>query len=183
VSLADKKAENLRVMDLSALSPMTDYFVIATGNSPPHLHALAEDTAIRLKQDGYRVSRKEGTSDSGWIVLDYFNVVVHLMLGEAREYYSLENLWKDAPLVETDRDGRLVSADPENAREARARKAAAKAAAKAAKPAAEVKAKAKPKAKAPAKKAAVAPKAKAKPTSKAAAPKKAPAKPRAKKKS
>lgn len=109
-------------MDLSGVSPMTDYFVIATGNSAPHLHALAEDTAIRLKGDGYRVSRREGTSDSGWIVLDYFNVVVHLMLAEARDYYSLENLWKDAPPVETDADGRLLTPDTDKARAARARK-------------------------------------------------------------
>lgn len=168
MSLADKKAENLRVMDLSGLSPMTDYFVIATGNSAPHLHALAEDTAIRLKREGYRVSRREGTSDSGWIVLDYFNVVVHLMLAEARDYYSLENLWKDAPAVETDADGRLLTPDTDKARAARARKTgvkARKAAAEAsatetAEPASEAKPKKAPRPRSAAPKAAARPRAK-----------------------
>jgi ribosome-associated protein len=110
--LSAKKAENLRVLNLAGVSPMADYFVIATANSTPHLHALAEDTVIRLKKLGHRVSRREGDATSGWVVLDYFHVVVHLLLEPARAYYNLETLWNDATEVPLDADGRLVGPAP-----------------------------------------------------------------------
>jgi ribosome-associated protein len=102
----------MRALDLGGVSSVADYFVIATGNSAPHIHAMAEDTVIRLKQAGIPVYRREGHPDSGWIVLDYGVVVAHLMVPEARDYYSLENLWNDAHEIPTDKDGRLKAAEP-----------------------------------------------------------------------
>jgi ribosome-associated protein len=106
-TLVDKKAEDLLVLDLTGVTPVADHFILATANSAPHLHALAEETTLRLKQQGVRVSRQEGTGASGWIVLDYFHAVVHLLLAEARDYYALETLWNDARPIPLDADGRI----------------------------------------------------------------------------
>lgn len=108
VSLAADHAENLRVLDLTKVAPIADYFVVASGNSTPHLNSLAEGTNIRLKKEGIHVYRREGTPDSGWMVLDYGDVVVHVMVDEARNYYSLENLWNDAPDLEVDTHGKVT---------------------------------------------------------------------------
>ena len=78
---------------------MTDYFVIVSGNSSPHLRALAEQTEISLKQMGHHVFRRAGENESGWFVLDYVDIVLHIMSDEMRERYDLEELWSDAPVV------------------------------------------------------------------------------------
>jgi ribosome-associated protein len=71
-----------------------------SGNSTPHLRALAEECEISLKNDGMKCYRKSGSAESGWILLDFVDVVVHFMTEETREYYALEQLWNDAPKVE-----------------------------------------------------------------------------------
>ena len=87
------------MLDLTKVAPIADYFVVASGNSTPHLNSLAEGTNIRLKKEGIHVYRREGTPDSGWMVLDYGDVVVHVMSPDARGFYDLEGLWADAPRV------------------------------------------------------------------------------------
>lgn len=171
-ALWEKKAENLRVLDVGDESSITDYLVLATGTSEPHLRALRAELEFALRSAQTRVVGVDTSEQSGWTVVDAFDVMVHLFTPEQREHYGLENLWKDAkdvpvaqflpapPVAEV-----VVKAKP------RARRVAKP---KAAKPAA--KAKAKPKAKSkPAPKAKVKPKAKAP----AKAKKKAPAKRRA----
>ena len=94
--LADnKKAENLVILDVRKLSSVTDFFVIATGSSEPHLRAIVTEISDRLKP-----SAVEGDSAGAWVVLDFFDVIVHVMRAEAREKYSLEDLWSDAPSVQ-----------------------------------------------------------------------------------
>lgn len=97
--IEDRKGENLKILDMRGLSTITDYFVIVSGNSTPHLRALAEQTEINLKKQGQRIFRMAGDNESGWFVLDYVDVVVHIMSYEARETYDLEALWSDAPVV------------------------------------------------------------------------------------
>jgi len=96
--LADnKKAENIAVLDVRKLSSVTDYFVIASGTSQPHLRAIVEEIAGRLREDhDLRPSRSEGSSGGNWVVLDYFDVIVHVMHAETRKHYDLESLWGDA---------------------------------------------------------------------------------------
>lgn len=98
--LEGKKAEQLLVLDVRKVSSVTDFFLIATGTSAPHLKALAEEVDVRLKAEGVRSYRHSGESESGWIVLDYVDLVVHLFTPEVRSYYDLERLWKDAPRLE-----------------------------------------------------------------------------------
>ncbi|MBR3223483.1 MAG: ribosome silencing factor [Kiritimatiellae bacterium] len=83
--LTDAKAIDVKVYDVRGISGFTDFFVVATGAAAPHLKAL-----VRTLPKAYRVS---GDPDSGWIVADYINVVVHVFSAEARAYYALEKLW------------------------------------------------------------------------------------------
>ena len=95
--LADnKKAENLVVLDVRKLSSVTDFFVIASGTSQPHLRAIVEEINSKLRDDhDLRAARTEGNG-SNWVVMDYFDVIVHVMHTETREHYDLESLWRDA---------------------------------------------------------------------------------------
>ena len=99
--LADnKKAENIVILDVRELSSVTDYFVIAAGTSEPHLRAIVDEITDRLRDDFSRRPKAiDGTFHAAWVVLDYFDVIVHVMRPEVRERYDLETLWGDAPRV------------------------------------------------------------------------------------
>jgi ribosome-associated protein len=99
--LADnKKAENIVVLDLRELSSVTDYFVVASGTSEPHLRAITNEITDKLKiEHQLRPRAVDGTWQTAWIVLDFFDVIVHIMRAEVRERYNLEGLWGDAPRV------------------------------------------------------------------------------------
>lgn len=99
--LADsKKAENIVVLDLREISTITDYFVIATGTSEPHLRAIVDEIRERLEENYGLIPRgTDGTLQTAWIVLDYFDVIVHVMRADVRDHYDLEGLWSDAPKV------------------------------------------------------------------------------------
>ena len=99
--LADnKKAENIIVLDVRKLSSVTDYFVIASGTSQPHLRAIVEEITGKLRDEhDLRPSRSEGSTSGVWVVLDFFDVIVHVMHTETRKHYDLEGLWGDAKRV------------------------------------------------------------------------------------
>src|SRR5215813_9975818 len=103
--LADnKKAEDIVILDLRELSSVTDYFVIASGSSEPHLRAIVEEITDKLREDYHlRPKAIDGTLHAAWVVLDYFDVIVHVMRGDIREKYDLETLWGDAPRVKARR--------------------------------------------------------------------------------
>jgi ribosome-associated protein len=93
--LDDKKANAIRIVDLRGVSSLTDYVVIASGTSGPHLKALQSELSKNLKErDGGMRQRVAGDAASAWVVLDLFDVVVHVFLPEARQYYDIEGLWK-----------------------------------------------------------------------------------------
>jgi len=98
----NKKAENIVVLDVRDLSSVTDYFVVASGTSEPHLRAIVEEIIDQLR-DGYdlRPLRRDGSVQGAWVVLDFFDVIVHIMRADVRERYDLENLWGDAARVKT----------------------------------------------------------------------------------
>ena len=99
--LADnKKAEDIIILDVRELSSVTDYFVIAAGTSEPHLRAIVDEISDGLREDyDLRPNAIDGTLKAAWIVLDYFDVIVHVMRQDVRERYDLETLWGDAPRV------------------------------------------------------------------------------------
>jgi ribosome-associated protein len=95
-SLDEKKAGDLRVLDVSEQSSITDFLVLATGTSEPHLRALRIEVEKALDTAKARIVGMEIPQESGWMVIDAFDVMVHLFTAEQRERYALENLWKDA---------------------------------------------------------------------------------------
>ena len=99
--LADnRKAEDIVVLDVGEVSSIADYFVIASGTSEPHLRAISDEITEKLReQHGIRPRAVDGTLQAGWLVLDYFDVIVHVMRADVRRHYDLEGLWGDAPRV------------------------------------------------------------------------------------
>ncbi len=98
--LDDKKAENIAVLDLQALANLSDYFVIATAANSPHLKALGDGLQRLYKNEQYKGFRAAGTGDSGWVIVDYDGIMVHVFSLEMRTLYDLEQLWKNAQRVE-----------------------------------------------------------------------------------
>ncbi len=96
----DNRGENIVVLDMRAITPVFDYFVIVTGNSRRQLHAISEEIDHCLEDElGDRRMGIEGYNESRWILLDYGNVVIHLFDSETREYYALEQFWSSSPQV------------------------------------------------------------------------------------
>lgn len=96
----DKKAENIRILDLRGISPVSDYFVICSALSNPQLRAVRDNIEDEMKdKHGQRPIYKDGDYESQWIIIDYGNVMVHVFTPEKREYYMLEELWNDAPEI------------------------------------------------------------------------------------
>jgi len=91
-----KQGDNIRIFDVRGLSSVTDFYVVATGTSAPHLKALISETQRCMKALGVSSYRTSGESDSGWVVVDYIHVVVHVFSPEARSYYAIEKLWSTA---------------------------------------------------------------------------------------
>ena len=94
---ADKKAEDILVLDLRGLSSFTDFYVICSGSSEPQLKAIAGEISDRLKKEGVRPLGVDGFPLSQWVVADYGSVVVHVFHTPKREIYRLEEMWNDAP--------------------------------------------------------------------------------------
>ena len=108
--LADnKKAENIVILELLELSSVTDYFVICTGTSEPHLRAIVEEITDKLREaHALRPRAMDGTLQTAWVVLDFFDVIVHVMRADVREHYDLEGLWGDAPRLRTRKAKRVA---------------------------------------------------------------------------
>lgn len=97
--LDNKKAEDIKVIEVTEQTIVADYFVLATGTSSTHVKALADDVEYELEQIGVHDGHIEGRA-TGWVLLDYGAVLVHVFDKESRAYYNLERLWTDANLVD-----------------------------------------------------------------------------------
>ncbi len=97
--LADRQAEDVVLLDIRRVASFADYFVIATAENPRQMRALVDTLDKALAEDGVRALHQEGVEDSGWVLLDYGAVIVHLFSPELREYYGLEELWRAATPV------------------------------------------------------------------------------------
>ena len=96
---ANKKAENMKILDLGKISSFTDYFVVCSGQSDRQVQAIADSIVIQLKEDGFRPISVEGYREGRWVVVDFGDVVIHVFLDALREYYDIEKLWHDARKV------------------------------------------------------------------------------------
>jgi ribosome-associated protein len=92
-ALENRKAENIKTYDVRGKSTLADFFVVATGAAAPHLKALVAEAQNAMKTAGVNSHRTSGDPESGWIVVDYIDVVLHVFSPEARAYYALERLW------------------------------------------------------------------------------------------
>jgi len=95
----DKKAEHVKVLNLTGISGFTDYFVICSGMSDRQVQAIADSVEFQVESGGSEVLSIEGYADGRWVLMDCGDVVVHVFLDALREYYDLEALWADAPRV------------------------------------------------------------------------------------
>ena len=100
---ADNKARDVVVLDMRGITPLYDFFVLATGTSRRQIHTIAEEIDAALRDEGDRRLAIEGYEASKWVVQDYGDVVVHVFDPDTREYYALEDLWADAPRVDWER--------------------------------------------------------------------------------
>jgi ribosome-associated protein len=95
----DKRAGDVVVLDVQRLSSVTDYFLVCSGKSTTHVQAISEAIRDGLKTLGVRPLHAEGVAESGWILLDYGDVLMHVFMEDTRLYYALERLWGDAPTL------------------------------------------------------------------------------------
>jgi ribosome-associated protein len=101
----DKRAQDLVVLDLQGMSTLADFFLVCTGRSATQIDTIGDAVQAALRAEGIRVRHREGTAESGWLLLDYGDVVVHVFGEDTRQFYSLERLWGDAPVLSVERGG------------------------------------------------------------------------------
>ncbi len=99
---ADKLAENVIALDVTEPMPLTDVFLLASGRNERQVAAIADEIEFKLLEAGVKYLRREGKETGRWILLDFGDVICHIMHEEDRMYYSLERLWKDCPVVKLD---------------------------------------------------------------------------------
>ena len=98
-ALDDKKGNDIEVIKIDGLTIVADYFVIVTANSTTHVRALADEVEYQLEEAGINADHIEGKA-TGWILMEYQGVVVHIFLEESRNYYNLERLWEDGTKID-----------------------------------------------------------------------------------
>lgn len=101
-ALDDKQGVDIKVLDISEVTIMADYFIIANGNNPNHVKALIDNTEEQLDKAGYSPKHVEGYNSASWILLDYGDVIIHIFGKDDRIFYDLERIWSDSKKIEID---------------------------------------------------------------------------------
>ena len=101
-ALEDKKAEEIRVIDISQVSVFADYFIIANGTNRSQIQAMSDNVEETLGRAGYPLKQIEGYQNANWVLLDFNDVIIHIFDKENRLFYDLERIWRDGNLIETD---------------------------------------------------------------------------------
>lgn len=101
-ALNDKKGEDIKIIEIGKLSTVADYFIIANGSNAPHVESLVDNVEEELLKEKIHAERIEGVKSSGWILMDYNDVVVHVFSKEDRLFYDLERIWRDGKEVDVD---------------------------------------------------------------------------------
>ncbi len=99
-ALNEKKGEDIKVIDISEISVIADYFVIANGNNPSQISSMVDEVENELAKNGFHGGKIEGIRSSEWILMDFGDVIVHVFSKEAREFYDIERIWRDGKYVE-----------------------------------------------------------------------------------
>ncbi|MBQ9333838.1 MAG: ribosome silencing factor [Lachnospiraceae bacterium] len=98
--LEDKKAENIRVIDISTISVLGDYFLIANGNNRNQIQAMSDHVEETLGKAGFEPKQIEGYNTANWILMDYRDVIIHIFDPDNRSYYDLDRIWRDGTPVD-----------------------------------------------------------------------------------
>ncbi len=98
-ALNDKKGEDIRIIDITGVSVLADYFIIANGNSDSQVNALVDNVEEELHKAGYTLRQREGRSSGNWVLLDFGDIIVHVFDKENRLFYDLERIWQDGKSV------------------------------------------------------------------------------------
>lgn len=101
-ALEDKKAEDIRVIDISQVSVLADYFIIANGTNTSQIQALADEVEEKLGREGYPLRQMEGYDHANWVLLDFGDIIIHIFDKENRLFYDLERIWRDGKMIEPD---------------------------------------------------------------------------------
>ena len=109
---AAKLAQDIVVIDVSAQLVITDCFVIASASNERQVNAIVDEVEEKMRLAGYKPARREGTREGRWVLLDYIDIVVHVQHTDERNFYALDRLWRDCPLVEVDLGDVEAAADP-----------------------------------------------------------------------
>ena len=99
-ALDEKKGEDIKVIDISGVSVMADYFVIATASSPNQVQAMTDNVEEKMHKAGIAMKQMEGNKSSSWILMDFGDVIIHVFDKENRLFYDLERIWKDGKIVD-----------------------------------------------------------------------------------
>ena len=102
-ALEEKKGENIKVIDISGISVMADYFVIASGKNLNQIKAMADEVEDKLSKTGVEPRQIEGANSSGWILMDYHDFIIHIFNEDMRLYYDIERIWSDGKPVELEK--------------------------------------------------------------------------------
>ncbi len=101
-ALQDKKGEDIRVIDISGVTVIADYFIIASGSNPNQVQALVDNVEEQMYKAGYDNPRVEGYNTASWVLLDYNDVIVHVFSQDDRLFYDLERIWRDGKEIDVD---------------------------------------------------------------------------------
>lgn len=94
-ALEDKKGNNIKILDISNISSMGDYFVIADGSNKNQIQAMCDNVEEYFRKEEIELNNREGYSSGGWILLDYYDIIIHIFSYEGRSFYDLEHIWRD----------------------------------------------------------------------------------------
>ena len=98
-ALLDRKGYNIKRLDVSGLSPVSDVFIIASGSNRNQLEAMCDAVEEKCRDNEIYLKEREGRAEGGWILLDYDNIVVHIFSSEMREFYDLDHVWRGAAVI------------------------------------------------------------------------------------
>ncbi len=98
-ALEDKKAFDIKILDIRSVSSIADYFVIADGTSRNQVQAMCNNVEEYMEKSGFQMKSAEGYSEGGWILLDYYDIIIHIFSDEARRFYNIERIWSDGAVV------------------------------------------------------------------------------------
>ena len=102
-ALDDKKGEDIKVIDISEITVLADYFIIANGSNDSQVRALVENVEEELSKEGFEVKQREGYGLGNWVLLDFGSIIVHVFDKENRLFYDLERIWRDGKSVDVEK--------------------------------------------------------------------------------